>query len=114
MTEAKQQAYINGIVSGEFDNNSQKIYNLLKVQPNLTTEFIYKFFGKQRNELSGRITDLLDAGLIKEVSSGKYTLLTISEPHERNLLQRQRTELKIRKWVKCGEALGLDFTYRLK
>jgi len=114
MTLAKRQAYIDGITNGSFKTNAQKIYNLIKIQPNITTEFIYGYFGKQKNELSGRITDLLDAGLIKEVSTEKYTFLKISDTHEVNSLHRKRMELKIRKWVKCGEELGLNFTYTFK
>lgn len=103
MTEAQQTAYINGIQNNSFNNNAQKIYNLLKVK-DMTTEEVYNALSKQRNELSGRISDLLDSGLIKELSvSGKYSLLSITPIDEIPYYRAKRTYNKYLKWKKQGE-----------
>lgn len=102
MTEAKQKAYVEGIQSGYFNNNAQRVYNLLKYK-DMTTEAIYKVLGKQRNELSGRISDLLDSGLIKELSAGRYSLLSITPIDEIPYYRAKRTYNKYLKWKKQGE-----------
>jgi len=113
MTKSKQQAYIKGIETNAFKNDAQRIFNIIKENPRDLNDlsFILK---KSFNQISGRITELLDAGLIKEKQNGKYSIFSITEPREREALQRQRLTAKIEKFVKCGEKLGLDFTYKLK
>jgi hypothetical protein len=113
MTQAKKQAYIEGIETNRFKNDAQKIYNLIKEKPMDLIDLSY-LLNKSFNRFSGRITDLLDAGLIKEIPCGRYSAFKASEPIERERLQRERLRAKIDKWVKCGEELGLEFSYQLK
>ena len=113
MTQAKKQAYIEGIETNRFKNDAQKIYNLIKENP-MDLILLSVHLNKSFNQFSGRITDLLDAGLIKEVNGGQYSIFIATEPIERETLQKQRLIAKVKKWVKCGEELGLDFSYQLK
>ena len=110
MTQAKKQAYIEGIESNRFKNDAQKIYNLIKVSP-LNLKDLSYLLNKSFNRFSGRITDLLDAGLIKEIPCAKYSIFKASEPAERESLQKERLDAKVQKWVKCGKDLGIKFNY---
>ena len=111
MTQAKKQAYIEGIESNRFKNDAQKIYNLIKENP-LNLKDLSYLLNKSFNRFSGRITDLLDAGLIKEIPCGQYSIFKVADPIEQERLQKLRLDAKIQKWVKCGKDLGIKFNYQ--
>ena len=113
MTQAKTKAYIEGIESNRFKNDAQKIYNLIKERPMNLKELSFHL-NKSFNRFSGRITDLLDAGLIKEIPSGQYSIFVATDSIERKRLQKERLTAKIQKWVKCGEELGIEFNYKFE
>jgi DNA-binding transcriptional ArsR family regulator len=108
MTPSQKTAYIQGIVSGKFNGIKQQIYNLLK-EKDLTLEQLCKHFDKTPNEISGRISELLDLGLIKVKQSGRYSLLTICSEQEIENQRRKRHLEEIEKWYKKGKELGIKF-----
>jgi len=107
MTTAKLTAYIQGMESGQFNTTAQKIYNRIK-QGAQTLETLQVYLGaKHHNSFSGRLSDLLDAGLIKEIKGSRYSIFkVVTDRTEQNNLRMARHVEKYEQWKKKGEEMG--------
>ena len=107
MTQAKEQAWIQGIEDGTFKGDSAKIYNMIKDNHVMTLPEISLAMDKRFNQFSGRISELLDAGLIKEMKGDKYSLFRITQSdQEKYELAKMRHNEKIEKLRKKADELG--------
>ena len=107
MTQAKQEAWIQGIEDGTFQGDAAKIYNMIKDNHVMTLPEISLAMDKRFNQFSGRISELLDAGLIKEMKGDKYSLFRITQSdQEKYELAKIRKAEKIEKLRKKADELG--------
>ena len=107
MTQAKEQAWIKGIEDGTFQGDAAKIYNMIKDNHVMTLPEISLAMDKRFNQFSGRISELLDAGLIKELKGEKYSLFRITQSdQEKYEFAKTRKAEKIEKLRKKADELG--------
>jgi len=107
MTRAKTEAFIQGITDGTFQGDAATIYNLIQDKHVMTLPEISVILGKSLNQFSGRISELLDAGLIKEMKGEKYSLFRITQSdQERYECAKMRHNEKIEKLRKKADELG--------
>lgn len=107
MTRAKQQAWTQGIKDGTFQGDAATIYNLIQDKHVMTLPEISVILDKSLNQFSGRISELLDAGLIKELKGEKYSLFRITQSdQERYECAKIRHDEKIEKLRKKADELG--------
>ena len=107
MTQAKQEAFIQGITDGTFQGDAATIYNLIQYKHVMTLPEISVILDKSLNQFSGRISELLDAGLIKEIKGDKYSLFRITQSdQERYECAKMRHDEKIEKLRKKADELG--------
>ena len=107
MTRAKQNAFIQGITDGTFQGDAATIYNMIKDNHVMTLPEISVILDKSLNQFSGRISELLDAGLIKEMKGDKYSLFRITQSdQERYECAKMRHDEKIEKLRKKADELG--------
>ncbi len=106
-TQAKEQAWIKGIEDGTFQGDAAKIYNMIQDSHVMTLPEISVKLDKSLNQFSGRISELLDAGLIKEMKGDKYSLFRITQSNqEKYECAKMRHNEKIEKLRKKADALG--------
>ena len=106
-TQAKQNAFIQGIEDGTFQGDAAKIYNMIKDNHVMTLPEISLAMDKRFNQFSGRISELLDAGLIKEMKGDKYSLFRITQSdQEKYEFAKIRKAEKIEKLRKKADELG--------
>jgi predicted HTH transcriptional regulator len=107
MTQAKQQAFIQGIQDGTFQGDAATIYKLIEQNHVMTLPEISVILDKSLNQFSGRISELLDAGLIKEMKGEKYSLFRITQSdQERYECSKMRYNEKMEKLWKKADELG--------
>ena len=107
MTQAQQKSFIQGIENGTFQGDAATIYNLIQDNHVMTLPEISVILDKSLNQFSGRISELLDAGLIKEMKGEKYSLFRITtSEQEKYDCAKMRYNEKIEKLRKKADALG--------
>ena len=107
MTQAKEQAWIQGIEDGTFKGDAAKIYKMIQDSHVMTLPEISLAMDKRFNQFSGRISELLDAGLIKEMKGDKYSLFRITQSdQEKYEFAKMRHNEKIEKLRKKADELG--------
>ena len=107
MSTAQKEALIQGIESGKFNTDIARVYKLLTIESQTLEQLTIKLNKKGLNELSGRVTDLLDMGLIRETSRGRYTKYEIvTDELKKSILAFERKGEKALKWIKQGQDKG--------
>jgi len=107
MTRAKREAFLRGVKKGIFQNNIGKVYTSIKKTGISTLPQIQKELGISFNRFSGRITDLLDMGVIKEIRTNKYSMFKIVySPELQQELADKREYERYVKWLKLGHKKG--------
>lgn len=107
MSTAQKEALIQGIESGKFNTDIARVYKLLTIESQTLEQLTIKLNKKGLNELSGRVTDLLDMGLIRETSRGRYTKYEIvTDELKQSILAFERKGEKALKWIKQGQDKG--------
>jgi len=107
MSVAQNNAFIQGIESGKFKTDKARVYRLLTIESQTLEQLRVKLNKKGLNELSGRVTDLLDMGLIRETSRGRYTKYeVVTDELKQSMLSTQRKYEKALKWQKQGQQNG--------
>ena len=107
MSTAQKEAFIQGMESGKFNTDKARVYRLLTIEAQTLEQLRVKLNKKGLNELSGRVTDLLDMGLIRETSRGKYTKYeVVTDELKQSMLSTQRKYEKALKWQKQGQQNG--------
>ena len=107
MSTAQKDAFIQGIESGKFNTDKARVYQLLTIESQTLEQLRVKLNKKGLNELSGRVTDLLDMGLIRETSRGRYTKYEIvTDELKQSMLAFERQGKKALNWIKQGQEKG--------
>ncbi len=115
MSTAQKEAFIQGMESGKFNTDIARVYRLLTIEAQTLKQLTIKLNKKGLNELSGRVTDLLDMGLIRETSRGRYTKYEIvTDELKQSMLVNQRQYEKALRWQKQGEERGYTDILNLK
>ena len=111
MSTAQKDAFIQGMESGKFNTDKARVYRLLTIESQTLEQLRIKLNKKGLNEISGRVTDLLDMGLIRETSRGRYTKYeVVTDKLKQFMLANQRHYEKALRWKKQGEEKGyIDF-----
>ena len=107
-TQAQQKAWTQGIENGTFQGDAATIYKLIEQNHVMTLpEISFAILDKSFNQFSGRISELLDAGLIKEMKGEKYSLFRITQSEqEKYECAKMRHNEKIEKLRKKADELG--------
>ena len=115
MSTSQNNAFIQGIESGKFNTDKARVYQLLNIESQTLEQLRVKLNKKGLNEISGRVTDLLDMGLIRETSRGRYTKYeVVTDELKQFMLANQRHYEKALKWKKQGEERGYMDILNLK
>ena len=115
MSTAQKDAFIQGMKSGKFNTDRARVYQLLTIESQTLEQLRIKLNKKGLNELSGRVTDLLDMGLIRETSRGRYTKYeVVTDELKQSMLANQRQYEKALRWQKQGEERGYTDILNLK
>jgi len=115
MSTAQKDAFIQGIESGKFNTDRARVYQLLTIESQTLEQLKVKLNKKGLNELSGRVTDLLDMGLIRETSRNRYTKYeVVTDELKQSMLANQRQYEKALRWKKQGEERGYTEILNLK
>jgi predicted HTH transcriptional regulator len=93
-TQAKQEAFIQGIENGTFQGDAATIYKLIEQNHVMTLPEISVILDKSLNQFSGRISELLDAGLIKEMKGEKYSLFRITKASKKSTIVKRCDRMK--------------------
>jgi len=104
---AKTKAFLEGITSGKFNNDRAKIYQRIKCGVQ-TIETLRAYLGKRHhNQLSGRISELLDMGVIREINGGRFSIYSVvTDIKEIEQRAKDRETERFMKWVKVGNERG--------
>jgi predicted HTH transcriptional regulator len=106
-TQAQQKAWTQGIQDGTFQGDAATIYKLIEQNHVMTLPEISVILDKSLNQFSGRISELLDAGLIKEMKGEKYSLFRITQSEQEKYdCKKMRHNEKIEKLRKKADSLG--------
>lgn len=110
LSQAKIEAYVKAIKSGEMKSKLQEIYNLLCKQP-LTTEQL-RDMGYKHQSLTAALSRLEDLGVIYKSAlvqgrKRRFSLWKV-ETDALKIVQRREAieDLKFKAWVKQGEKNG--------
>jgi hypothetical protein len=104
MTNAKANAFLNGVNSGKFNTDKAKIYRILEKQPLTLDGLVLKGFKKET--ASARISDLMDLGLVKASGENVSFFQVVTDKQEQQLLVECRNHSNYLNWVKKGKELG--------
>lgn len=111
MTKAKREAFLKGITEGKFDNYRAMVYNLIS-QGHAKTLNAMIDNGIPEKTASGRVSELMDMGLVKVVGEISLTGGNVSvfsavwTDAERDSLMFQRCSEKKEQWLKKGKEMG--------
>lgn len=103
MTQAKKEAFLKKVEDNSINTDAVKIYRFIKTGQK-TLPMIESYLGKSFNQFTGRITDLLDIGLITETPGDKYSIFTaVTDPNLSKDLAEIRRLKKYNAWIKQGK-----------
>jgi hypothetical protein len=108
MSRNSNQAFIDGVESGKFNHVKAQIYKLISIEPQTIPTLLIRLNKKHPNQISGRITELLDDGLIRETPSNnqysRYTIVVteVAQSNYSIFRNKQRADA----WLKQGHAKG--------
>ena len=107
ISKAKLKAHLNNIRNGVYNNNRLKVYRAID-NGHCNIDKLSKHLGMGFHKISGRITELLDMGLIRcNKVSGKYSLYTtVTDKEDQIKLRKQRYEAKKQAYLAKGEREG--------
>ena len=105
MTPAKRNAFLEGIEKGKFDNYRAMVYNLVS-RGHAKTLGELMDQGVPEKTASGRISELMDMGLIKADGEKNSTFTVVTDPTEMDKLMLERSSEKYEQWFKRGVENG--------
>ena len=114
MSKNSNQAFIEGVESGKFNHVKAQIYKLISIEPQTIPTLLVRLNKKHPNQISGRVTELLDMGLIVELPNGRHTkYLTVDKGFYQFNAELRRKE-RANAWLKQGKAKGYIDLLNLK
>ena len=114
MTQAQRQAFIDQCETGKMSTRRHQVYKVILERKYINLDDICQALGDVRMAtVSGRVSELLDTGLIKEWKSpnvispqGQSIFKPVHDPEEQQRLSHERTRERYEKWVKLGQNEG--------
>jgi hypothetical protein len=109
MSKQSNKAFLKGIENGQFNTDKARIYHMISIEPQTLESLEIKLGKKGKNTFSGRITELLDSGLIKEIifDSKKYTKYAIVIDAQEQIGRSVVREFnKANNWLNQGKEKG--------
>lgn len=102
MTKSSLEAYVKGIENGTIQNAKADVYRYIKKHANTLIIDLYNNMGISEHTISARVSDLLDAGLIKVIGESKgYSILSVvSDENEMRVLSTQRANERKKRAIK--------------
>lgn len=96
--------------------NRKQVYNIISENEFSTIETVAKRLGKQKNEISGRFTELQDAFLIKAISRNNgFTAFEVTTEDERiDLINKEFVRLRDKRDKIVNDLNTLEFTPQSK
>jgi len=101
MTQAQLNAFINGTKNGTLRTRRAEIYRLILDRPMTLSHLGY--YGHPINTASGRVSELMDLGLVKEQGS---KFVAVMDEGEQAQLRSKRLKEVFDKWYKKGKEMG--------
>lgn len=101
-SEAKIQAFITQVENGNLKSNRAKVYNHILNHPGSSLADLAIHLHLSYHSLSGRLSELMDAGLIyiNGQTSSSLSKHYVSEKEDRNRLIAQRKAIKYNQWLR--------------
>lgn len=119
MTQAQRQAFIDQCETGKRSTRRHQVYKVILESNHISLNGIHRALGDvQMATVSGRVSELLDMGLIKEWKSPivinhhrQSAFKPVHDPEEQQQLSHERTRERYEKWVKLGHTAGFFDRY---
>lgn len=102
MTQISREAFMTECTNGNLETNRHWVYARILKSP-VKIHDIVKDINMPIQTVSGRITELLDKGLINQDMDGNFYAATVSDMDE---LKNRRQWEKFKKWKALGEKMG--------
>jgi hypothetical protein len=116
MTQAKTEAFVQGTLSGAITTNRAKVLGVFMRQGALTLEDVCNLLQMHHKSVSGRISELMDMGLlyvdetIKRKGKTSVSLFRFEvEPSRRPMLIEKRKRQRFDIWIAQGKREFLDY-----
>lgn len=104
----QRNTYIRNLNNPELDNHKKRVYQYIKSQGNISyndvIDYFYDRMGIRTSSTGGVFSNLLDMGVIKEVSEGIFCYVEDETEQQELFLKRQ--DEKRKKWEKKGYEEG--------
>jgi len=103
MTQAKTEAFLKKVKDDSINTEAVKIYRFIQTGAK-NLPMIETYLGKSFNEFTGRITNLLDMGLITAKKGKRYSIFkAVNDPELSKDLAEIRRMKKYNAWIKQGK-----------
>ena len=104
----QRNTYIRNLNNPEMDNHKKRVYEYIKPKGNITynsvIDYFYDRMGIRTSSTGAAFSNLLDMGVIKEVSEGIFCYVEDEDEQTELFLKRQKDKRK--KWEKKGYEEG--------
>ena len=104
----QRNTYIRNLNNPEMDNHKKRVYEYIKPKGNITynsvIDYFYENMGIRTSSTGAAFSNLLDMGVIKEVSEGIFCYVEDEDEQTELFLKRQKDKRK--KWEKKGYEEG--------
>ena len=104
----QRNTYIRNLNNPELDNHKKRVYEYIKPKGNITynsvIDYFYDNMGIRTSSTGGAFSNLMDMGLIKEVSEGIFCYVE-DETEQQELFIKRQKEKRL-KWEKKGYEEG--------
>jgi len=112
----QRNTYIRNLNNPELDNHKKRVYQYIKSKGNISyndvIDYFYNKMGIRTSSTGGVFSNLLDMGLIKEVSEGIFCYVEDETEQQELFLKRQNEKRK--KWEKKGYEEGWFDIWKFK
>lgn len=114
MTQAQRASFLLECQTGKRQSRRHQVYKVIREYGHITLNGIcHKLGDAKMSTVSGRVSELLDMGLIEEWKSPvvinhhrQSAFKPVYDPDEQKRLSYERTRERYEKWVKLGKNAG--------
>jgi hypothetical protein len=104
MTENQYNSYMEVITSGQQMKQRERVLHRIHNGSRTLVQIQQSITGIKMSSCSGRVSELLDLGLIEEKGAGQFW--PVMDPQRAKILSKQRSDARYSKWLKQGDENG--------
>jgi hypothetical protein len=104
MSKKSIETYWEQVQSGNLINGRAKLYRFIRENEPITTKEMQMQLGWPMASVTGRLSELMDEGLVYETTGGKYCCITMEVMRAMHV--NERRQIRYRKWLAVGQKHG--------